>query len=135
MDKWGNLSICGRTKALIVNREGKNIYPEEIEQALEHAPLVKDVLVLGYRVGREVGEHVGCLLVPDEEAVLAHLKGRILTRDEIAKFIREYALGVCRASVADYKIPRKFQVSFEPLERTSSLKVRRVAYAGMLDEA
>lgn len=135
VDKWGNLSICGRTKALIVNREGKNIYPEEIEQALEHAPLVKDVLVLGYRVGREVGEHVGCLLVPDEEAVRTHLKGRILTRDEIAKFIREYALGVCRASVADYKIPRKFQVSFEPLERTSSLKVRRVAYAGMLDEA
>jgi len=134
VDDRGNLSICGRTKALIVNREGKNIYPEEIEQALEHAPLVKDVIVLGYRVGQEVGEHVGCLVVPDEEAVQAHLKGRTLTRDEMAKFIREYALGVCRASVADYKIPRKFQVAFEPLERTSSMKVRRVAYAGMLDE-
>ena len=134
IDGEGNVSICGRTKALIVNREGKNIYPEEIEQALEHAPLVKDVIVLGYRVGAETGEHVGCILVPDEEAVLNHLKGRVLTRDEMAKFIREYALGVCRASVADYKIPRKFQVAFEPLERTSSLKVRRVAYAGALDE-
>ena len=135
IDETGNVSICGRTKALIVNREGKNIYPEEIEQALEHAPLIKDVIVLGYRVGTETGEHVGAILVPNEEAITAHLKGRVLTQDEMAKFIREYALGVCRASVADYKIPRKFEVRFEPLERTSSMKVRRVVYAKTLDEA
>ncbi|MGN0853862.1 MAG: AMP-dependent synthetase/ligase [Kiritimatiellia bacterium] len=135
IDESGNVSICGRTKALIVNREGKNIYPEEIEQALEHAPLIKDVIVLGYRVGTETGEHVGAILVPDEDAIASHLKGRILTRDEMAKFIRDYALGVCRASVADYKIPRKFEIRFEPLERTSSMKVRRVVYAKTLDEA
>lgn len=133
-DAHGNLTICGRTKALIVNREGKNIYPEEIEQALEHAPLIRDVIVLGYHVGNETGEHVGCILVPDEDAVRDHLKGRVLTQGEMAKFIRDYALGVCRASVADYKIPRKLEIRFEPLERTSSMKVRRVTYAGSLDE-
>ncbi len=134
-DAKGNIAICGRTKALIVNREGKNIYPEEIEQALEHAPLIQDVIVLGYHVkGEEVGEHVGAIIVPNEDAVKAHLKGRVLTREEMGKFIREYAFGVCRASVADYKIPRKFRVHFEPLERTPSMKVRRVVYAGTLDE-
>lgn len=134
-DAKGNISICGRTKALIVNREGKNIYPEEIEQALDHAPLIQDAIVLGYHVRGEVGEHVGAIIVPNEDAVKTHLKGRVLTREEMSKFIREYAFGVCRASVADYKIPRKFRVLFEPLERTPSMKVRRVVYAGTLDEA
>ena len=131
----GCVKICGRTKALIVNREGKNIYPEEIEHALEHAPLIKDAIVVGYRVGREVGEHVGAIIVPDEDAVKAHLKEKSLTREEIRNFIVEYAQGVCRARVADYKQPRKFVVQFEPLERTSTMKVRRVIYAGTLDEA
>ncbi len=133
-DAKGNISICGRTKALIVNREGKNIYPEEIEQALDHAPLIKDAIVLGYHVRGEVGEHVGAIIVPDEDAVKEHLKRKVLTRDELVHFIREYAFGVCRASVADYKLPRKFRVLFEPLERTPSMKVRRVVYAGTLDE-
>lgn len=130
----GCVKICGRTKALIVNREGKNIYPEEIEHALEHAPLIKDAIVVGYHIGTEVGEHVGSIIVPDEDAVKAHLKEKSLTREEISDFIVEYAQGVCRASVADYKQPRKFVVQFDPLERTSTMKVRRVVYAGMLDE-
>ncbi len=134
IDSEGFVTICGRTKALIVNREGKNIYPEEIEQNLEHAPLIKDVIVLGYKIGQEVGEHIGAIVVPDEDAVRDHLKGRTLTHEELAKFIREYAIGVCKATVADYKIPRKIVVHFEPLERTPSMKVRRVVYAGTLDE-
>ncbi len=134
IDDEGYISICGRSKALIVNREGKNIYPEEIEQALDHAPLIQDVIVLGYKIKGEVGEHVGAIIVPNEDAVREHLKGRTLTHEELSKFIREYALGVCKASVADYKIPRKFVVQFEALERTPSMKVRRVVYAGTLDE-
>ena len=134
-DSKGNISICGRTKALIVNREGKNIYPEELEQALEHAPLIKDAIVLGYKTAGETGEHVGCIIVPDEDAVKAHFKGKVLTREEIRSFITEYAQGVCKASVADYKIPRKYSVRFDPLERTPSLKIRRVVYARALDES
>ena len=131
----GHICICGRTKALIVNREGKNIYPEEIEQVLEHAPLVKDVVVLGYTVGGEVGEHVGAIVVPDEDAVRAHLKDKALTREEMAIFITGYVQAACRAQLADYKLPRKIEVRFDPLERTSSMKVRRVVYKGALDEA
>ena len=130
----GNVKICGRSKALIVNREGKNIYPEEIEHALEHAPLIKDAIVIGYRMGAEVGEHVGAIIVPDEDAVRAHLKQQTMTQDEIAAFIVEYAQGVCRASVADYKQPRKYDVRFEPLERTGTMKVKRAVYKGALDE-
>lgn len=134
LDKSGNIQICGRTKALIVNREGKNIYPEEIERALEHAPLIKDAIVVGYKVGGDVGEHVGAIIVPDEEAAAKHLKEEVLTREDLEAFIVQYAQGVCRASVADYKQPRKFVVKYDPLERTGTMKVKRAVYSGTLDE-
>ena len=130
----GNIKICGRSKALIVNREGKNIYPEEIEHALEHAPLIKDAIVIGYHVGNDVGEHIGAIIVPDEDAVKAHLKQKLMTREDLTAFIVEYAQGVCRASVADYKQPRKYDVRFDPLERTGTMKIKRGVYQGALDE-
>ena len=75
-DGQKNMTACGRKKALTVNREGKNVYPEEVEQVIER----------------------------------------------------------CRTQVADYKMPRKIVIRHEPLERTSTMKIRRVVYAGTLDE-
>ncbi len=129
-----NMTICGRKKALIVNREGKNIYPEEVEQVIERCPFIKDVLVLGYRMGQESGERVGAIIVPNTEAITAWHKGLPLSPAAADAFLREEVLEACRKQVADYKLPRKIVILSDPLERTSTLKVRRVVYASTLDE-
>ena len=169
LDDRGNLTICGRRKALIVNREGKNIYSEEIEQVIERCPFVKDVVVLGYRADGETGERVGAIIVPDAEAlatrhgepavarwgeavaarwhaaVAARRGGRGAaaaqppgeppgTRGEQEAFVRDEVARLCREHLAGYKHPRKIELRAEPLERTSTMKVRRVVYAGALDE-
>lgn len=133
-DENGNMSICGRRKALIVNREGKNIYPEEVEQLIEGCPLIQDVIVLGYTVADEVGERVGAIIVPNTEALEAKRVAMKWAQPQVESFVLNEVQQLCKQQLADYKIPRKIELCNEALERTSTMKVRRVVYAGSLDE-
>lgn len=133
-DAKQNITICGRKKALIVNREGKNIYPEEVEQIIECCPFIKDILVLGYTTNGEGGERVGVIAVPNLE-ILAGVHPKVAASDvAVEAFLREQIMAVCHGRIADYKIPRKIVIQHDPLERTSTMKVRRAIYAGTLDE-
>ena len=134
-DEKGNIRICGRRKALIVNREGKNIYPEEIEQIIERSPLIQDVIVLGYHGAGETSERVGAIVVPRADVLEQQCAAAGWTTDAQAEdAVRNEVSALCRKHLADYKLPRKIIIRKEALERTSTMKVRRVTYAGALDE-
>ncbi len=133
IDEFGLITIRGRKKALIVNREGKNIYPEEVENVIASDPLIADCVVIGYRVGRDPGEHVGVIVHPDEEALTARNGGTPMAWKDM-EHVARFGIRMRCQKLADYKRPRKILVLHEPLERTSIQKVRRVAYKGMLDE-
>ena len=133
MDEDGFITIRGRKKALIVNREGKNIYPEEVENMIAHEPSVQDVVVVGYTQGGDPGEKVGAIIYPNEEWFKDLNGGKAPEWAEMEKVASKRAAEKC-AELADYKRPRKWVVAKEPLERTSIGKVRRVAYKGTLDE-
>jgi long-chain acyl-CoA synthetase len=133
IDELGLITIRGRKKALIVNREGKNIYPEEVENVIAGDSLISDCVVVGYRVGTDPGEHVGVIVHPDEDALTARNGGTPMSWEEMEK-VATFGIRTRCQRLADYKRPRKILVLHEPLERTSIQKVRRVAYKGMLDE-
>jgi len=129
-DKKGYLVISGRKKSLIVNREGKNIYPEEVERQALQSPLVSDCLALGYREpGEESGERVGLLVVPNMEWFEQEEQrtGKRWTDEKITQCVladlREYL-----AALSNYKRPRKIQVRFEEFEKTPTQKTKRHLY-------
>nr|HPO38922.1 AMP-binding protein [Kiritimatiellia bacterium] len=133
IDAEGFLTIRGRKKALIVNREGKNIYPEEVENVIARDPLIADVIVIGYTVGNVPGERVGAIVTPDLEALAAAHDGAEPPWPVIEQLVRDRVRAQC-ACLTDYKHPRKIIVQCEPLERTSIQKVRRCVYQGKLNE-
>ncbi len=103
-DDEGFLYICDRKKDMIISG-GMNIYPAEIEAALELHPAVYEVAVFGVP-SEEWGEAV--------HAAVVTRPGMTLTADEVVVH--------GRAHLASYKIPRS--ISFVPeLPKTGSGKI------------
>ena len=135
IDSDNYVFITGRKKALIVNREGKNIYPEEVEIQINQSPLILESVVLGYRApGEAVGEHVGIIVVPDEEgiAALEAAEKRKFSEKEIEARLRAEVKKQASA-LADYKHPRRIGIRWEEFNKTSTGKIKRYLYA--MDEA
>ena len=131
IDSEGYVTITGRKKSLIVNREGKNIHPEEVEHQVCRSPYIREAIALGYReVDERVGEHVGVIVVPNQEAIdeLAEREKKLMTENDISTLIRNEVKKHC-AEIAEYKRPRRIQVRWEELDKTSTGKVKRYLYA------
>lgn len=123
--------ITGRKKALIVNREGKNIYPEEVELQINQSPLILESIVLGYRdPGESVGEHVGVIVVPDEEGIASRetAEKRKFSEKEIEARLRAEVKKQATA-LSDYKHPRRVRIRWEEFNKTSTGKIKRYLYA------
>src|SRR5579862_3175207 len=103
-DDEGYLYICDRKSDMIISG-GMNIYPAEIEAALEQHPEIYDVAVFGIP-SDEWGEAV--------HATVVRSPGSSLTGEEIAAFAREH--------LANYKVPRSVDFTDE-LPRTGSGKL------------
>jgi len=103
-DDEGYLYICDRKADMIISG-GMNIYPAEIEAALERHPEIYDVAVFGIP-SEEWGEVV--------HATVVRSPGSSLAAEEITAFARE--------NLAGYKVPRSVDFAGE-LPRTGSGKV------------
>ena len=68
LDGDGHLHIKGRKKFLIVTPAGENVYPEDVENELNHEPEVKDSAVLAIHPDGRFEIHA--VLLPKADAVL-----------------------------------------------------------------
>ena len=83
IDEDGNLYIVGRSKDVIIDSNGKNIYPDEIEELYSKFELIKELSVVGLP-DEEGGEKIASLVVPDYEKEIA------LSRADVNKKIEEH---------------------------------------------
>lgn len=130
-DEDGYLVISGRKKSLIVNREGKNIYPEEVERQVLKSRYVLECLAMGYRENDDgAGERVGLIVVPNLEAIeqMEDREGNRLSDEQIARLVRDDVRKVL-GELSEYKRPRRIEVRFEEFEKTTTQKIKRYLYA------
>jgi long-chain acyl-CoA synthetase len=72
-DAAGWLYLRGRKKNVIVLANGMNVYPEDVEHALQTDMRVKDAVVLGVMQGQETEVHAVLLLAKGAEADAADI--------------------------------------------------------------
>jgi len=70
IDQDGYVYITGRMKNVIVNKGGKNIYPEDIERVLLQSTFISQVVILP-RIDPVLGEYAHAVIRPDSEVLAA----------------------------------------------------------------
>ena len=119
LDADGRLYITGRKKEIIVLASGKNLYPEEIEAHYRQSPFIKELCVLGLaRPGEPASERLHAVIIPDDQAMRD--RGIVNVR-ELIRFEIE-GLSVLLPA---HKRILSYDVSLEPLPRTTTGKIRR----------
>ena len=127
MDKENYIMLCGRAKNLIVTSGGKNVYPEEIEDAFQLYDEVKQVTVQGYyKDGDKTSEEIEALIYPSDElfAKLGVERNNNFVQDEVLESIQKIVSKVNK-TLQSYEHISKITILKEPLAMTTSLKVKR----------
>lgn len=119
-DKDGFIYITGRQKNVIVLKNGKNIFPEELEQIIDKKPYVVESMVFGYPKGDDLV--VSCKVVYDKEYVEKELG--LKTEKEIYKYIWNDIKEINK-TMTNYKHIKKLYISDEEMIKTSTAKIKR----------
>jgi long-chain acyl-CoA synthetase len=116
LDDEGNLYIVGRSKEVIIDTNGKNVYPDEIEELYDTSPFIKELSVVGLPDG--VGEKVACMVVGDYDHDIS------LSRQEVRRKIEEHFRDVS-SSLPFFKRVKVLHFWDGELPRTATRKVKR----------
>ena len=120
IDKDGFVFITGRKKNVIVLKNGKNIYPEEIEKKLDKLPYIAESMVFGYP--KEDDLMVSAKIVYQKEYI--EEKYPQLSKDEIKDMIWKDVKEI-NQSMPNYKHIKKIVITDEPMIKTTTQKVKR----------
>jgi long-chain acyl-CoA synthetase len=123
MDKNNFVIITGRKKNVIVTKNGKNIFPEEIEFLLSQSDYIQESLVTG--IEDEEGETlVAAEIFPNEEKIRETLGDVPLAGESVRQLIGDEVRKV-NHSLTTYKYIRQFTLRDTEFEKTTSKKIKR----------
>ena len=124
IDENGYLYITGRCKSVIVTKNGKNIYPEEVEYYLNDNPLISEALVLGIHKDDDDETYINAQIYPNIEAITEYLKGSVPTKEEIWKVVAD-CVSTVNKKLPNYKHIKSFGIRDKEFEKTTTQKIKR----------
>lgn len=114
--------ITGRSKNVIVTRNGKNIFPEEVEIYLNANPIVAESIVFDDDIGDDV--LVSAAVYPNIEELQSILNREEITKEDIAKAVSD-AVKETNRKLPKYKKIRSYYISEEEFIKTTTKKIKR----------
>lgn len=118
INKKGQLVINGRKKNLIVLDNGKNIYPEEIENYILSIPYVQEVVVKAKK--NKNGQEVSLLA----EVFLNEEKVNEMKAENIKEILKKDIFEACKELPA-YKRITEIEIRKTEFEKTTTNKIKR----------
>jgi len=118
LNKNGQLVINGRKKNLIVLDNGKNVYPEEIENYILKVPYIQEAIVKSKR--NESGQETALIA----ELFLNEEKVKELNVDDIHQKVKLDIRDVCKA-LAYYKRISEIEIRDKEFVKTTTNKIKR----------
>jgi long-chain acyl-CoA synthetase len=129
LDREQYLYLTGRKKSLIVTEGGKNVFPEEIEDKFQLYDEVEQIMVRGFQKDASLKiEGIEAVIYPNPDAIKAigEKRGAIMREDDIQSHLMSIVSEVNK-SMLPYKRIEKIHVVDEPMEMTTTKKIKRHA--------
>ena len=123
IDKKGFLFLCGRKKSVIVLKNGKNVFPEELENVINRIEGVKESFVYGKPEPDDEIDLKLCAKIVYDKNIMADAYG-ITAEEEIYDLLWEKIKEVNK-TMPPYKYIKEITVSQEELIKTTTQKIKR----------
>ncbi len=123
-DKDGYFYITGRKKNVIVTKNGKNIFPEEVESYMLKSPYISEIVVYGKDVPDDLETKVCAIIVPNYEEIKKNLQKEEISSEEVEKLIDE-EVRKGNKQMPLYKMVREFEIRETEFEKTTTKKIKR----------
>ena len=131
IDEDGYIFICGRRKSVIVLKNGKNIYPEEMEGLVNKIEGVKESFIFGKQQTDDKDNiKIHVKIVFDKDIMKEAYK--VEKEEDIYRVLNEKIKEV-NSVMPKYKAIRGIIVSEEPLIKTTTGKIKRQANLELIE--
>lgn len=122
IDEDGFIHITGRKKNVIITKNGKNIYPEEIEALLIKNDYIKECMVYGKDSKDDM--KLAAELVLDENYIADKFKEAPKTDEEIKQIIWEDVKKI-NSGLVNYKHIKEINIRKTEFKKTTTMKIKR----------
>lgn len=125
IDEDGYIFICGRKKSVIVLKNGKNIFPEEMEALVNKIEGVKESFIFGKQQSEDKEDiKIHAKIIFDREIIKEAYK---VEKDEEIYDVLLDKIKDINQIMPKYKAIRGIIISEEPLLKTTTNKIKRQA--------
>ncbi|WP_338547296.1 AMP-binding protein [Emergencia sp. JLR.KK010] len=123
VDKENFIYITGRKKNVIITKNGKNVFPEELEYYLSAVPYISESMVWGDEVEAGNDMTIAATVILDEEEISEAL-GEAFTEEDVKGLVWE-AVDQINERLPYYKKIKKLHIRREDFEKTTGKKIKR----------